>query len=484
MKLFITGLLVLIAGYFIYGKIVTRILQPDDRKTPAETDADGVDFVILPHWKNMLIQLLNIAGIGPVIGVISGILFGDIVFVIIPVGCVLMGAVHDYVAGMMSMRHKGANLTELVKLTAGKYLYRIFSVFLVLALLLVVAVFINVPARLTAGLIGGEHAFFWSVVAIFIYYICATLFPVDKIIGRVYPIFGAVLLIGTGALFIMLMKSAVFEPSLLNEGAEFQSKMFTAAKNQPILPMLFVTIACGILSGFHATQAPIVARTIKSEKQGFGVFFSMMILEGLIAMIWAAGALAIYNKFPELIATNPNGVLVRITGHFLHSNISMIVIISVIILAITSGDTAMRSLRLSLAEMFHINQQPIVKRLAVVFPLIMLTAGLLYWSNLDAGSFQKLWTYFAWSNQVIAAFALLAGSIYLFSIKRPAFITVLPGWFITFVVSTYILWISPEHGGPVGLGLDLTDAYLFAAFIATITFAWAKIRGNEVNLNS
>ncbi|MBE6364812.1 MAG: carbon starvation protein A [Lentisphaerae bacterium] len=484
MKLFLAGLGILIVGFLLYGKIVKAVLQPDDRKTPAVTDADGVDFMVLPNWKNMLIQLLNIAGIGPVIGVIGGILFGDVVFIIIPIGCVLMGAVHDYVAGMMSMRHKGANLTELVRLTSGKHIYRIFSAFLILALLLVVAVFINIPAALSAGLTGGGNkAFYWSVALIFAYYVCATLFPVDKIIGRVYPIFGAVLLLGTAALFISLMFSAGQDSSLLAESEEFRSKMFTAAGNKPIIPMLFVTIACGILSGFHATQAPIVARTIKSEKQGFGVFFGMMIAEGFIAMVWAAGALAVYNKFPELIGTNANGVLATITNTFLYGNLSTVVVISVIVLAITSGDTAMRSLRLSMAEMFHIDQKPVVPRLLLVAPLIVLTMILLYWSNANSDSFQKLWTYFAWSNQVIAAFALLAGSIYLFSIKRPAFITVIPGAFITFVVTTYILWVDPSKGGPVGLGLDLSDAYMISGFLTLIVFVWAKFRGQEVTLN-
>ncbi|MBR7121442.1 MAG: carbon starvation protein A [Lentisphaeria bacterium] len=484
MKLFLAGLGILIAGYFVYGKIVRAIIQPDDRPTPALTDTDNVDFMVLPNWKNMLIQLLNIAGIGPVIGVITGILFGDVVFIIIPIGCVLMGAVHDYVAGMMSMRHKGANLTELVRLTAGKHIYRIFSVFLLLALLLVVAVFINIPAALSAGLAGGGNsAFYWSVGIIFVYYICATLFPVDKIIGRVYPVFGALLLLGTVALFVSLMISAGQDPQLLSESAAFRSKMFTAANNKPILPMLFVTIACGILSGFHATQAPIVARTIRSEKQGFGVFFGMMVVEGFIAMVWAAGAMAIYNQFPELLGTNANGVLAQIANHFLYGNLSTVVVVSVIVLAITSGDTAMRSLRLSVAEMFHIDQKPILPRLLLVVPLIALTLLLLYWSNANSDSFQKLWTYFAWSNQVIAAFALLAGSIYLCSIKRPAFITIIPGAFITFVVLTYILWISPAHGGPVGFGLDLHDAYMISGFLTVITFVWAKFRGEEVTLN-
>ncbi|MBO5668465.1 MAG: carbon starvation protein A [Lentisphaeria bacterium] len=482
MKLFITGLFILVLGYWLYGGIVKKILAPDDRKTPAEKNYDGVDYLVLPNWKNMLIQLLNIAGIGPVIGVISGILFGDIVFIIIPVGCVLMGAVHDFVAGMMSIRHNGANLTELVRLTAGKHLYRIFSVFLVLALLLVVAVFINVPARLSSGLIGGD-TFYWCVGAIFIYYICATLFPVDKIIGKIYPIFGGLLLLGTGALFASLLIHAFKDPSLLLESPEFRDKMFSAAKHKPIIPLLFVTIACGIMSGFHATQAPIVARTIKHEKQAFGVFFGMMIVEGFIAMVWSAGALAIYNMFPALIGTNPNGVLAEITNTFLAGNFSTVVVISVIVLAITSGDTAMRSLRLSLAEMFHIDQRPVLPRLLVVLPLILATLGLLIWSNQDGGSFQKLWTYFAWSNQVIAVFALLAGSIWLFALKKPAFITVVPGMFITFVVASYILWISPAHGGPVGLGLELSDAYMLAGFIAVVLFAWARIRGNELNIS-
>ncbi len=483
MKLFLCGMLILAAGYFLYGKVVEKILAPDDRLTPAEKNRDGVDFLVLPNWKNMLIQLLNIAGIGPVIGVIIGIRFGEIVFIIIPVGCLLMGAVHDYIAGVMSMRHNGANLPELVRLTTGKHVYRVFSLFLCLALLLVVAVFINVPAKLASSLMSVPHSFLLTVAAIFIYYICATLFPVDKIIGRIYPVFGGLLLIGTGALLLMLLVESVKNPSFLVESAAFQAKKFTSDNNMPLLPMLFVTIACGIISGFHSTQAPIVARTIKSEKQAFGVFFGMMTLEGAIAMIWAAGALAVYNRFPELIGTDPNGVLTRIAQTFLHKNISLVVVLSVIVLAITSGDTAMRSLRLSLAEMFHFDQKSFLRRIVLVLPLIAATGALLIWSNADSGSFAKLWTYFAWSNQVIAAFALLAGAIYLFSLKRPAFIAVVPGMFITFIVTTYILWISPAHGGPLGVGLELEYAYIIAGFVAFALFAWAKMRANSVNMN-
>ena len=483
MKLFLVGMLILLIGFFVYGKIVEKIIAPDDRQTPAVKNRDGVDFLVLPNWKNMLIQLLNIAGIGPVIGVIIGIRFGEIVFLIIPIGCVLMGAVHDYIAGMMSMRHNGANLPELIKITAGKHIYRVFSLFMVLALLLVVAVFINIPAQLSNKLYHLDNGFFIYTGIIFVYYICAALFPVDKIIGKIYPVFGGVLLIGTIALMFSLIYNGIRTPELLQESAIFQASKFTAAKNMPILPVLFVTIACGILSGFHATQASIVGRTIDSEKRGFGVFFGMMITEGFIAMIWAAGALVIYNKFPEFIGANPNSTLAKITTDLLHSSLGNIVIISVIILTITSGDTAMRSLRLSLAEMFHVDQKPVLPRIAVTLPLIAITVGLLFWSNSDSGSFNKLWTYFAWSNQVMAAFTLLAGSIYLFALKRPAYITVLPGMFITFVVTSYILWISPEHGGPLGIGMELYQAYLAAGFFAILIFAWARSRADKVKVN-
>jgi carbon starvation protein CstA len=222
---------------------------------------------------------------------------------------------------------------------------------------------------------------------------------------------------------------------------------------------------------------------MSSERQARASFYGMMVLEGAIAMIWAGAALMVYNLFPALMGKAPGAVLSDITGHFLGKYAGTVNVLSVIILAVTSGDTAMRSLRLSMAEMFHIDQKPLWSRLLMVLPLIALTLGLLIWSNANSDSFQKLWTYFAWSNQVIAAFALLAGSIYLFSIKRPAFITVIPGAFIMFVVTTYILWISPAHGGPVGLGLELSDAYMISGFLTVITFTWAKFRGNEVTLN-
>lgn len=477
MLLFGIGLLILVVGYFTYGKFVERILAPDDRLTPAKKNYDGVDYLVLPHWKNMLIQLLNIAGIGPVIGVILGIKFGVIVFLIIPIGNIIGGAVHDFIAGMMSLRHNGANLPQLIKMTTGKTFYFIFSAFMIFLLLLVVTVFICVPAQLIDGFFAEKDLFWAAAAAIFIYYILATLFPVDKIIGSLYPIFGGLLLLGTFAIFGALMWKCFSMPELLTESVAFRAGMFTTANNHPILPMLFVTIACGILSGFHATQSPIIARTMAHENQARSSFYGMMVLEGVIAMIWAAAGLAIYNLFPQAMADNPTSVLSKITGYFLGSQAGTLTVVSVIILAVTSGDTAMRSLRLSLAEMFHIGQKRTASRVLLSLPLIAAVALMLWWSNQSAETFNQLWNYFAWGNQVLSACTLTAVTVWLVSQKKNGWVSMLPGSFMTFIVSAYILWISPAHGGPVGFGMELNQAYLLAAFCAFAAGVWAFNRG-------
>ena len=468
MKLFITGLLILLAGYVVYGRLVEKILEPDDRETPAVSRRDGVDFMVLPHWKNMLIQLLNIAGIGPVIGVILGIKFGIIAFVIIPVGNIIGGAVHDFLSGMMSLRSGGANLPEIIKENIGRRFYPYFSAFMIFLLLLVVAVFINVPAQLVDGMIPGHSVFWFAVVAIFAYYVMATLFPVDKIIGMCYPFFGALLLLGTFAVFCGMIVKVVDAPQLLEESAAFKARMFTPAKDQPIIPMLFVTIACGILSGFFATQSPIIARTMSSEKQARSSFYGMMVVEGIIAMIWAGAALVIYNLFPQFMDKVPGKVLGDITTFFLGKYAGSITVISVIILAVTSGDTAMRSLRLSLAEIVHMPQKKIANRIVLCVPLIVIVALLLWWSNKSVATFNQLWNYFAWGNQVLAACTLAAGTVWLGVRGKPGWVAWLPGAFISFVVITYILWISPAHHGPAGVGLELDYAYLLAGFIVVI----------------
>ena len=463
---FLIGLAILIAGYYTYGRLIEKILAPDDRETPAVRLHDGVDFVVLPQWKNMLIQLLNIAGIGPVIGVILGIRFGVIVFLFIPIGNIIGGAVHDFMSGMMSLRNDGANLPELVRRYLGRRAYYAFNVFMCIVLLLVVAVFINVPAKLIDGLFDGHQIFLLAVVLVFVYYIVATLFPVDKIIGRFYPLFGGLLLLGTLAVFGKLVYDLCGDPSILTESAAFR----LGKLDQPILPMLFVTIACGILSGFHATQSPIIARTMRSEREARANFYGMMVVEGLIAMVWAAAALVVYNADPLLLGQNPNTVLIKITEHFLGNYVGVVTLVSVIVLAVTSGDTAMRSLRLSLAESLKVSQTAISKRLLLCVPLILLVSLLLWWSNQDADSFGILWNYFAWGNQVLAAVTLTAATVYLVRAGKPFIVTLVPGVFMSFIVWCFILWTSREHRGPAGLGLPLDIAQALALILAVGTF--------------
>ena len=479
MLLFLCGIAVLLAGYFTYGKLVEKILGPDDRETPAVKKPDGVDFITLPHWKNMLIQLLNIAGIGPVIGVILGIKFGTIVFIILPIGNLIAGATHDMIAGMMSLRNNGANLTTLVKDNLGNTYYRIFSWFMVILLLLVVAVFVNIPANLISGMIPGEW-FWYAVVAITIYYVAAALFPVDKIIGSIYPFFGALLIVSTLAIFVVLVWESIKNPALLQESEAFRSNMFTAEKNQPILPMLFVTIACGIISGFHATQSPIVARTMKTERQARSTFYGMMVAEGIIGMIWAGAGLAIYNLFPQYMAVVPAKVLSYITTHFLGSLAGNITVLGVVVLAITSGDTALRSTRMALGEMLHIDQKPLRNRLLLCVAMLVLVVALLWWSNQSAKSFNLLWNYFSWGNQVLAVTTLLAGSAYLLRNGKNCLIALLPGAFMLFIVLNYILWISPAHGGPAGFGLDLCVAYIVAAVLTVFCCTMVVLHGKKL----
>lgn len=491
MWLLLAGIALLCIGYFTYGKLVEKILGPDDRITPGIAKADGVDFLVLPNWRNMLIQLLNIAGVGPVIGVILGIKFGQIVFLIIPIGCIIAGATHDFIGGFMSMRYGGANLPELIRKMLGNLYYRIFSIFMCVLLLLVVAVFINVPAALVElsipkewsssntlfqSLFAGKGLFWASVVIIFIYYICATLFPVDKIIGKIYPFFGGILILGSVALLGSLLYRGFGNPWYFVETPAFQTGKLTA----PIIPCLFVTIACGIISGFHATQSPIIARTMAKELYARRDFYGMMILEGIIAMIWAAGGMAIYNMFPELMKVNPNTVLGKITTTFLGSWMGTITIIAVIILAITSGDTALRSLRLSLAEIFKMDQKRFSARLTITIPLIVIVTGLLFWSARDAQSFNNIWNYFAWGNQVLAASTLMAGTAYLLLHKKNPLIALVPGVFMLFIVLTYILWVSPGNTGgkgPWGCGLALNTAYTIAGVLTLITAFFVVKRG-------
>ena len=476
MSWFLGGIAFLLLGYFTYGRLVERIVGPDDRKTPCVANPDGVDFVPLPQWKNMLIQLLNIAGVGPVIGVILGIKFGKVALLIIPVGCVLMGAVHDYLAGMMSMRMNGANMPRMVRESLGSGFARAFTWFLMVLLLLVVAVFVNVPANLIDRQWFPQIPFFWwAAAAIFVYYVAATLFPVDQIIGRIYPIFGALLIVGSLAILIALVIAGFRSPEILNDCAGFAKYKSV----NPLFPCLFVTIACGIISGFHATQSPIVARTCVSERQARMTFYGMMILEGVIAMIWAAAALAIYNIDGANLSLPGPVVLGNIANHFLGRWMGGVTVAAIVILAITSGDTALRSSRLTFAEELRIDQKSVRRRILTTLPFIFIIAGLLWWSNADAKSFGLLWNYFAWGNQILAVTMLMTATVWLIRQGRGAksAVTLLPGVFMCTVVMTFILWASPAKGQVWGAGLPYGVSLTVGALVSVLFAAYVVWRG-------
>lgn len=475
MVTFLIGVLILCGGYFSYGKLIERLFAPDDRPTPALASPDGVDRVPLPLWKNLLIQLLNIAGVGPVIGVILGIKFGAIVFIILPIGNVIGGAVHDYFSGMISMRHNGANTPALVRYYLGEKIHHVYTWFLALTLLLVGAVFINIPA----GIVSAENrTMFWCVASlIFVYYFAATFFPIDKIIGRIYPIFGVLLILSSVAILITLFPHI----NLLQE-LDFGKPLNCHPKQEPLIPMLFVTIACGIISGFHSTQSPIIARTMTSERQGRMAFYGMMIIEGLIGMIWAAAGMAIYAYKENLLASGNGTMILReLVDWLLGPKIGWVALAGVIVLAITSGDTALRSLRLVMAEYFDVDQQAVTKRLLTVVPIFSAVILLLLWSNTDPNGFKALWNYFAWSNQVIAVFALFISAVWLAWNGHQPWVALLPGAFMLYVVSTYILWVSPSNlaGAPVGFGLPRHTALVVAGIITSIISILIWLQGKR-----
>ena len=487
---FLIGIAILIGGYFTYGKFVERVFGPDNRNTPAVQNPDGVDRMVLPHWKNVLIQLLNIAGIGPVIGVILGIKFGAIVFILLPIGNVFGGAVHDYFSGMISMRNNGVNVPALSRKFLGNGPSKVVIALISVALLLVGAVFTNTPAALinTPILAGSavSPTLFWIAVAvIFAYYFASTFFPIDKIIGRIYPVFGGLLILASLGILIGIAPQL----GTLDEicFSDIASNFTQHPAHQPIIPMLFVTIACGIISGFHSTQSPLVARTEKTEHTGRQTFYGMMIVEGLIGMIWAAGGMFIYHHMPELI-TGASGVKVLselVSTVIPFAPISILVVVGVIILAITSGDTSLRSLRLTISELTGMDQTSVKNRLILTVPMFTLCAVIIFWSNLNPEGFNILWNYFSWSNQLMAVCSLCVAVVYLRCKKKNFWIALIPCLFMAFITSDYILWVSPENlkGAPVGFGLSYNVAIVLAAVAAIVLVTLLCRRGKKLSKN-
>ena len=508
MTTFLLGLLALLIGGCLYGRFCERVFRPDHRTTPARAMADGVNFVPMKSWKNSLIELLNIAGTGPVLGPIQGILFGPIAFVLIPIGCVLGGAVHDYFSGMLSVRNHGEQMPGIMKRFLGKGVFQVYNVFVCLLMFLVGVVFIYTPGDMLAGSVLGFQTSFTasdghlaglSVIApvlvvygiILLYYLVATVFPIDKIIGRVYPIFGAVLLLSAVGIFVGLFVgggiSSLAEvwgpwPEWVNQGVIGAAFGGTWAN---IVPMFFITVACGIVSGFHSTQACIIARSVNSEFEGRTTFYMMMIAEGFIAMIWAAAAMVVYTDGVAVAGQTGAVAVVGLIAHsFLGDIGGAVAILGVVVLAITSGDTALRSLRMMLADYFHIDQVNKAKRIGLALAIFIPVAAVLVWSKLDANGFNVLWRYFSFANETCAVFAFALISVYLLGRKGPAIMTLIPGAFYMFVCSSYLL------NAPIGFRLPWTAAYVVAgvltvAYLALVVRAGlkrrARIESGELN---
>ena len=479
MVLFFVGLAFLILGGVFYSKVVEGQFQPDDRETPALRKADGVDYVKMSKNKNWLINLLNIAGTGPILGPIQGILFGPIAFLAIPLGCVFAGAVHDYFTGMISMRNGGSQVPKLVGKYLGTNVRRIYNVIIAILLLLTGTVFVYTPGDLISNDIMGldpNSNVIWIIYGlIFAYYILSTILPIDKLIGKIYPIFGAFLLISSVGVFIGIIMKGL--PYLQFEG---YGLLYDHPAGQKFIPSFFITVACGILSGFHGSQVTLVSRTVSKEKEGVATSYSTMITEGLIAMIWAAGALVLFSSGKAPLDTAGTLMVGQISKNFMGSIGGYLAIIGVIVLPITSGDTAFRSLRLIVSEELNIDQRSNAKRAGVAAVLFVPAIAILYFAKSNPNGFNILWRYFGFTNQLVAVFALGVATTYLITQNKNYFITLVPGIFYTFIVFTFI--ISAKN---IGFGLDIKISYVIGAILAILYAVFvvknANKRRNEIN---
>lgn len=456
---------VLVVGYLVYGRVTEKIFSPDERLTPAVAVNDGVDCVPMKTWKAFLVQLLNIAGTGPIFGALMGAVFGPVVFLWIVFGSILGGAVHDYMSGMISCRNKGASIAELSGTYLGKAVKWIMRVFSVILLVLCGTVFVTSPAglldKLTPEWMNGT---FWAIV-ILIYYLLATLLPIDKLIGKLYPIFGVLLIVMAvaviGGIIFSGGKYTIPELSFENWHPD----------GTPVWPYMFITVACGAVSGFHATQSPMIAKCIKTEKDGRKVFYGAMISEAVIALVWAAAGVSFYGTTELLnkaLANGASNVVYEISTGVLGAIGGVLAIAGVVICPITSGDTAFRSARLILAETFRLEQKKIKNRLLITIPLLIVGGLLTWFAVVNDNGFQIIWRYFSWSNQTLAMIALWVSTAYLLKegkYKFGSLMTAFPAAFMTAVSLTYILMAQE------GFRLDWAVSYITGAVTAVILFS-------------
>ena len=471
---FIISFFALIIGYIVYGRFVEKVFCPDDRPTPAVSMADGVDYIVLPSWKVFMIQFLNIAGTGPIFGAIMGAKFGPVAYLWIVLGCIFAGATHDYLSGMLSIRNGGASLPELVGKYLGKTTRAIMLIFTVLLLIMVGTVFVYSPAEILHSM--GGDTMMW-VCIIFVYYVIATMLPIDKIIGKIYPLFAFSLLFMAAALMIVLFVKMPHLPELwtnfYNMGKEAQPEKWTDA----IFPALFITIACGAISGFHATQSPLMARCLKHEKVGRPIFYGAMITEGIVALIWATVSMWFFYGDPtpgyELIAgadkgfyTSAPAVVNLVCNDWLGVTGAILAMLGVVAAPITSGDTAFRSARLIVAEWLKMNQRPIARRLLICVPLFAVSIAMLIWQVKNPDGFNTIWQYFGWSNQTLSVFTLWTLTVWLARENKPYWITLIPAIFMTVVCSSFLV-VSKN-----AFGFDITVGYTVGAISFVVACVW------------
>ena len=459
------SLAVLLVGYLVYSRVAEKVFAPDDRQTPAIAINDGVDCVPMKPWRAFLVQLLNIAGTGPIFGAIMGACFGPVVFLWIVFGSILGGAVHDYMSGMISSRHGGSSIAELSGIYLGNVARWVMRIFSIVLLVLTGTVFVNSPAALIVTLFKGmgsgvapifTNILFWIVI-ILLYYVLATLLPIDKVIGKLYPVFGVILIV----MALGVLGGTLFGGYTIPE----LSLQNLHPKDLPVWPFMFVTVACGAISGFHATQSPMIAKCITSEKQGRKIFYGAMIAESVIALIWAAAGVAFYGTTQMLndaiSSLGQSGTVYEIAQTMLGTVGGILAVIGVVVCPITSGDTAFRSARLILAEITNLDQKKIRNRLIITIPLLAIGAVL---TQLD---FNVLWRYFSWSNQTLAMISLWVATAYLLKegeTKYGSLITALPATFMSAVSLTYILMAGE------GFGLSSSIAYPAGIVFAVALF--------------
>ena len=475
---FTLSLVALFLGYLLYGRYVERVFGPDDRVTPAVAKADGLDYIVIPNWKIFMIQFLNIAGTGPIFGAIMGAKFGPVAYLWIVLGCIFAGAVHDYMTGMLSMRHDGAGLPELVGRYLGKTTRSVTLAFTVVLLIMVGTVFVYSPAEILHTF--GGSTLTW-VIVIFCYYFIATMLPIDKVIGKVYPLFAISLLFMAGALMVWLYLHWPSLPEVwshcYNMGAATEPDKWT----DQIFPALFITIACGAISGFHATQTPLMARCVKSERMGRPIFYGSMITEGVVALIWATVASWFFYGSPapgyELIQsatgafhTSAPAVVNLVCNDWLGVAGAVLAMLGVVAAPITSGDTAFRSARLIIAEGLKLNQRPIPKRMVICIPLFACSIALLIWQIGNPDGFNTVWQYFGWSNQALSVFTLWTATVYLVRHKKMFWLTLIPALFMTTVCSTHffiskqMLHLPAAVAYPLGLACLVVACVWFAVW--------------------